>query len=349
MLYAIIGVLVIIADQWVKFWVQGNISMESVGEPFLPGILSLVNLHNDGAAFSFLSGSGARIPFIVLTGVFVLAVIIALATNFISGRVARWSIVLVAAGGLSNCIDRVIYGYVQDMFKTEFISFPVFNLADVFITVFCLIFVLAILFERERDDDDDYDDLYEEEEEDLPRRSSAAAEKRAARAAARAEAAEAKASRKARRDYEDDEYEEYKAERAARQRQQAQARVKDPAPRKAAPAARAAESDADPFAEWERANARVQAPQAPRQAAPAARPAAQQSARPTAQQSVQRPAQQSARPAVQQAARPAAQQGVQRPTAAPAAKPAAPAPKPAPKAAASNEDFSLEDILAEFK
>ena len=183
MLYAIIGVLVIIADQWVKFWVQGNISMESVGEPFLPGILSLVNLHNDGAAFSFLSGSGARIPFIVLTGVFVLAVIIALATNFISGRVARWSIVLVAAGGLSNCIDRVIYGYVQDMFKTEFISFPVFNLADVFITVFCLIFVLAILFERERDDDDDYDDLYEEEEEDLPRRSSAAAEKRAARAA----------------------------------------------------------------------------------------------------------------------------------------------------------------------
>ena len=213
MLYAIIGVLVIIADQWVKFWVSGNIALESTGEPLIPGVLSLVNLHNDGAAFSFLSGSGARIPFIILTGVFVLAVIIALATNFISGRVARWSIVLVAAGGLSNCIDRVIYGYVQDMFKLEFINFPVFNLADVFITVFCIIFVLAILFERDRDDEDDYDDLYDDED-DLPRRPSAG-QKRAARAAARAEAAEAKASRKARRDAEDDEYEEYKAARAA--------------------------------------------------------------------------------------------------------------------------------------
>ena len=216
MLYAIVAVLVIIADQWVKFWVQNAIPLESTGEPFIPGILSLVNVHNDGAAFSFLSGGGARIYFIILTGVFVLAVIIALATNFISGRLARWSIVLVAAGGLSNCIDRVIYGYVQDMFKTEFMNFPVFNLADVFITVFCLIFVLAILFERDHDDEDDYDDLYDEDEdEDLDRRA-AAREKRAARAAARAEAKEVKAGRKVRRDLEDDEYEQYKAERAAR-------------------------------------------------------------------------------------------------------------------------------------
>ncbi len=337
MLYAIVAVLVIIADQWVKFWVQNSIPMESVGEPFIPGILSLVNLHNDGAAFSFLSGSGARIPFIILTGVFVLAVIIALATNFISGRLARWSIVLVAAGGLSNCIDRVIYGYVQDMFKTEFINFPVFNVADIFITVFCLIFVLAILFERERDEDD-YDDLYDEDDEDdLPRRPTAK-ERRAARVAAKAEAAEAKASKKARRDREDDEYEAYKAERAARQRQQAQAEsraraaAQEPqaAPaRQAAPAARTAE--ADPFAEWERANARVSTQQS------------------TARSAAQRPA---AAPAQRQAAAPAA-----RPAAAPAQRPAAPAPKPAPKAApapapkasSSNEEFSLEDILAEFK
>ena len=337
MLYAIIGVLVIIADQWVKFWVSGNIALESTGEPLIPGILSLVNLHNDGAAFSFLSGSGARIPFIILTGVFVLAVIIALATNFISGRVARWSIVLVAAGGLSNCIDRVIYGYVQDMFKLEFINFPVFNLADVFITVFCIIFVLAILFERDRDDEDDYDDLYDDED-DLPRRPSAG-QKRAARAAARAEAAEAKASRKARRDAEDDEYEEYKAARAARQRQQAQAQARA---RSQEQPARPAAQEEDPFAEWERATARVQQQAAPRQAAqPAQRPVAQR----PAQQPAQRPAQQPAqRPAAQPAQRPAAQPA-QRPV---AKSEPAPAPAPAPKAEVS-EEFSLEDILAEFK
>ena len=135
MLYAIFAVLVIILDQGVKYWVSGAIHMESAGETFIPGILSIVNVHNDGAAFSFLAGSNARIYFIILTGVFTVLVIIALATKFISGPLARWSIVMVAAGGISNCIDRVIYGYVQDIFKLEFINFPVFNVADSCVTV----------------------------------------------------------------------------------------------------------------------------------------------------------------------------------------------------------------------
>ena len=150
MLYAIIGLLVIIADQWTKFWVSGRVPVETMGEPFIPGVVSFANVHNDGCAFSFLSGSNARIYFIILTGVFTLFVIIALATKLISGKVSRWAIVLVTAGGLSNCIDRVIYGYVQDIFKLEFINFPVFNLADVFITVFAIIFALAIIFGKTR-------------------------------------------------------------------------------------------------------------------------------------------------------------------------------------------------------
>ena len=87
-----------------------------------------------------------------------MAVIIALATKLISGKLARWSIVLVTAGALSNCLDRVLYGYVQDMFKTEFMNFPVFNLADVFITVFAIVFALAVIFGKtRRDEDDDYE------------------------------------------------------------------------------------------------------------------------------------------------------------------------------------------------
>ena len=188
MLYAIFAVLVIILDQGVKWWVQGAIHMESAGETFIPGILSIVNVQNDGAAFSFLSGSNARIYFIILTGVFTVAVIIALATKFISGPLARWSIVMVTAGGISNCIDRIIEGYVQDMFKCEFINFPVFNVADIFITVFAILFVLAILFERDhRKDDEFFEDEFDEdddEDEDKPRRLSRK-EKRARRKAAR--------------------------------------------------------------------------------------------------------------------------------------------------------------------
>ena len=94
MLYAIIGLLVIIADQWTKFWVSGRVPVETMGEPFIPGVVSFANVHNDGCAFSFLSGSNARIYFIILTGVFTLFVIIALATKLISGKVSRWAIVL---------------------------------------------------------------------------------------------------------------------------------------------------------------------------------------------------------------------------------------------------------------
>ena len=78
MLYAIIGILVIIADQWVKWWVSAGGTGET-GFSLIPGVLSMVNVHNDGAAFSFLAGSNARIYFIALTGIFTLLVIIALA------------------------------------------------------------------------------------------------------------------------------------------------------------------------------------------------------------------------------------------------------------------------------
>lgn len=165
MLYAIVGLLVIILDQWVKFWTAGHIALSSAGEPFIPGILSLANVHNEGAAFGFLSENGARIPFIILAGVFAVVVIIALATNLISGKTARWAIVLVTAGGLSNCLDRVIYGYVQDMFKLEFINFPVFNVADIFITVFAVIFAIAVIFGKTRRDDDE-DEEFEDDEDD---------------------------------------------------------------------------------------------------------------------------------------------------------------------------------------
>ena len=164
MLYSIVALLVVILDQAVKYWVTNTLMGYDIVK-FIPGVISLVNVPNDGAAFSMLSGGGARIYFIIVTVVFCVAVILALATNFISGRVARWSLVMVAAGGFANCIDRVIYGYVVDMFKVELFNFAIFNVADIFITVFAIVFALAIIFEKPQKDEDDEDD-YEEEEDD---------------------------------------------------------------------------------------------------------------------------------------------------------------------------------------
>ena len=182
MLYAIVALLVIILDQWMKYWVAGNIALGSEIKELIPGVLSLVNIHNDGAAFSFLSGGNARIYFIIICAVFTIAVIVALATNLISGPLGRWSAIFVMAGGIGNCIDRILYGFVQDMFKLEFINFPILNVADIFITVFCLVFILYILFggeksarRRDRDEEAFDEDDDEEEEEVRPSRRKAAA------------------------------------------------------------------------------------------------------------------------------------------------------------------------------
>ena len=137
MLYSIVGIVVVIIDQIVKYWVDKNFIGENPISRLIPGVISLVRVSNDGAAFSFLSGGGARIWFIVITAIFALLVILALATNFISGRFGRWCLVLITAGGISNMIDRVLYGYVIDMFDFHWgvHHYPCFNVADALICV----------------------------------------------------------------------------------------------------------------------------------------------------------------------------------------------------------------------
>ena len=196
MLYASVAALIVVIDQYVKYWVSNNIGLggEDV-RTIIPGILGLVNIRNDGAAFGFLSG--ARIWFILIAGVLLVVAIILLATKAIKNPAARWALVMITAGGVGNAIDRVINGYVQDMFKTLFTDFAIFNVADIFITVGGILFIICIIFGRDpnkeersvrrsrrlRDEEEDEDED-DEEEEDEPRRPSRS-ERRAARKAAR--------------------------------------------------------------------------------------------------------------------------------------------------------------------
>ena len=57
----------------------------------------------------------------------------------------RWCIAAIYGGGLGNMIDRVRFGYVVDMIETKFITFPVFNVADCFITCGCILLMAHLL------------------------------------------------------------------------------------------------------------------------------------------------------------------------------------------------------------
>ncbi len=146
MIYAIVAVIVLILDQGLKYWTVSNIVLDTGTVPLIDGLVHLTHVRNYGAAFSILQNT--RWLLVALTVVFVVAVTYALCAGVIKGAFGRWSALLVLAGAIGNGIDRLFVGYVVDMIELEFISFPVFNIADIFVTVFGIAFCCYIVFHR---------------------------------------------------------------------------------------------------------------------------------------------------------------------------------------------------------
>jgi len=136
------------ADQLSKFLVVANIPLGGQ-VPFLPGLLQLTYVQNTGAAFSSFEGQQwlFALIFLIFTGL-ILWEYRKKAMGF--APLERWCIAAVYAGGLGNMIDRIRLGYVVDMIETTFISFPVFNVADCFITCGCILLMLHLwLFHKD--------------------------------------------------------------------------------------------------------------------------------------------------------------------------------------------------------
>ena len=139
---------IVAADQFTKYLTVANLAL---GErtPFIPGLLRFTYVQNTGAAFSSFEGQQwlFALIFVVFTGL-VLWEYRKKAMPFSTPE--RWCIAAIYGGGLGNMIDRVRLGYVVDMIETEFMRFPVFNVADCFITCGCIaLMVSLILFNKE--------------------------------------------------------------------------------------------------------------------------------------------------------------------------------------------------------
>lgn len=156
MLYLFLSLFVagiVVADQLVKYLVVTNIPLGGV-VPVLDGVLHLTYVQNTGAAFSMLRGG--RWLFVAMFAVAVVAVAAMIRKKLLSKPVELWCIAAVLGGGVGNLIDRLLHSYVVDMLEVEFMSFAVFNVADIFITcgaIFLAVYVL--LFDREKKDESD--------------------------------------------------------------------------------------------------------------------------------------------------------------------------------------------------
>ena len=143
-LYSLFVLAIVAADQITKYLVVANIPLYG-DVPFLPGVLGLTYVQNTGAAFSAFQGM--QWLFAVIFLVFTAAVLWEYFKKPMGfSAFERWCIAAIYGGGLGNMIDRLRLGYVVDMLETQFMDFPVFNVADCFITCGCIALVVSLTF-----------------------------------------------------------------------------------------------------------------------------------------------------------------------------------------------------------
>ena len=63
-----------------------------------------------------------------------------------ANALTRWGLTLIVGGGIGNLIDRVLHGVVVDFFDVTFMQYAIFNVADCFVTVGCVLLFVGILF-----------------------------------------------------------------------------------------------------------------------------------------------------------------------------------------------------------
>ena len=144
--YLIVAALLVVCDQLVKYWVVSNLSL---GEAMnvIPNVFSLTYYQNSGAAWSILQGQ--MWFFAIVTFVAVPVCIWLLWKNRRGSKFYSLALGLVIAGALGNFIDRMRLGYVVDMFQTDFMNFPIFNVADMCLTIgVAMVFIYALFEER---------------------------------------------------------------------------------------------------------------------------------------------------------------------------------------------------------
>ena len=154
MLFTIISIAAMVGlDQLTKYWATLALAPDKTA-PFLPGIMELRYVLNDGAAFSVFSGKVWGQWFLIaVTSAALLAVLYVL--FFKRARLDKLgyaALLLIEAGGIGNLIDRVLNGEVVDYINLLFMRFAVFNFADICVCVGVALWVLVIFLEELHED-----------------------------------------------------------------------------------------------------------------------------------------------------------------------------------------------------
>jgi signal peptidase II len=139
MLCFVFAALIVALDQFFKQWILRTLDIGAEGPIVIPGILRLTRWENDGAMLNILSGQQWLLAAIAFGAAVVLVMIL---LRYNEGFWGTLGLAAVLGGTVGNLADRLFNdGKVVDMFETLFIRFPIFNIADIFITLGFLTFL----------------------------------------------------------------------------------------------------------------------------------------------------------------------------------------------------------------
>lgn len=146
--YYVMAILLIIVDQLSKWWIVQNFALHEE-MVLIPGLFSLFYIQNTGAAWGIFAGK--MWFFYIITIVVVGYLIYTFHQYKGNSKVMKWGFSFILAGAIGNFIDRLLNGFVVDMFRLDFINFPIFNVADVCLTVGVALVIIYVLFLEKND------------------------------------------------------------------------------------------------------------------------------------------------------------------------------------------------------
>ena len=148
---ACISILLLIGlDQIVKFLITSHMALYDT-IPVIKQVFHITYIQNKGAAWGSLQG---KRYFLLAITILVLAFLVYFYVRMLKlnrYKDLRILFIFVFSGAVGNMIDRIRLGYVIDMFDFRLINFPVFNVADIYVTgaAFLLVILILVYYKEE--------------------------------------------------------------------------------------------------------------------------------------------------------------------------------------------------------
>ena len=145
--YLFVIALLVSVDQFSKQVVATYLTIGEKKE-IIPDFFYLNHVHNTGAAWSMFDGQ--KTIFIVVTILAIIGFAYMLLKNKNEKLINKVSFLLMIGGAIGNLIDRLTYGYVIDFLDFYIINYdyPVFNLADAFLVIGVILYLINIIWEN---------------------------------------------------------------------------------------------------------------------------------------------------------------------------------------------------------